>query len=677
MKNKNIIKLFAFLWSALLIVSCSNEDLDRKDSPTVPEGLPVTMKLNIGTPGVTVVETKALENEDNTFGMITNLAVLVYDEKGENPMVTYHDDIVPGTSVKGLTFDAKTGKRKIYVLANIGSKSEAEKYATEKNLLEEKIESRTPTGEEIMLGCVVKGSGDNAMMNSSALYDELAKKTGNGVVPIEIDSDGDFSARVIPPYSKITFKIEKELPENVRVYLAIKGVNVRTLPVKYGFLPQKWTLEDGVQNNSVPLYKNENAKPNDEVEDFARGFNFYMYENLQGENNKDNKDPRLKTPVGLTPPTGKGHNPSLSEFKNWYAEWNKVPCTYIEVIGHYTIFTPEGNVNHVGDGQINYRFFLGENSMYDFNIKRNTHYNVTLTFKGLAGKDELDYEWRVFADLENATFYPKGELVIDGAPAKIGIVPFYVVNASSSSVMMSTDNLPYADMQIYHEVDFGGGPYYINASTALTNVKMNDYNKFGVATNNLGILNSFGHTDVKNGNSYVFYKSDGTTQTNFSSNDNYTLREDVGLGKIYRTRDFSLSIGNTLEIKEYPLLYLGNEKTLLDENGKNAYYARRLDGASYGTSFSYQDFETITGKVNSMEQAKTYCRHGEYSGTGAMFSYLPSQADIKQIIKYEKAFPLKNDSYWTTDGLINGITGEFMSTSRSGYIRCIYKNNGL
>lgn len=667
MKNKNIIKLFAFLWSALLIVSCSNEDLDRKDGPTVPEGLPVTMKLNVGTPEVPVVETKA-DHLDNgkTFGIIKNLFILVYDENGQNLELSSSKDI-NAISKEGISFTTKTGKRKIYVLTNV-TESEAKEYDTEAKLLAKTIVSSEPTGEEMMLGCVATS------MNESL----TAYEAKGNVEPLDIKNDNEqFFAKVIPPYAKITFKIEKNLPENMRVYLAIKEVNVRTLPVKYSFFSQKWTLEDGVDvNKKISLYNNPDAKPEDGLGELAIGKDFYMYENCQGENNKENNDPKLKTPEGLTPPTEKGHpgEPSLSVFENWYAEWNKVPCTYIEVVGDYTIFKTEDNVNHVGDGKINYRFFLGENSTSDFNIKRNTHYNVTLTFAGEAGKDELSYQWRVFADLQHATFYPKGELVIDGAPAMMGIVPFYVVNNSPDAVTMNTDKLGNADMQIYYEVDYGGGPYYTHASTAIAAVKRNDYNKFGVATNNLGILNSNGHTDVQNGNNYVYYKDGGQTVTSFSDNDNKTLREQVGQGQIYRTRNFYLSIGTTLEVKEYPLLYLGDAATGLGVNGNNAYYARRLDGASYKTSYSYEDFESITGKVNSLADAKKYCKHGEYV-TGYLNSYLPSQADIKQIIKYEKAFPLKNDSYWTMNGLINGSTGELISNPNQGdgYIRCIYK----
>ena len=91
MLHKNIIKLAALLWCVLTVASCTNEDFDKgNNGPDVPEGLPVTLKLNIGTPEVPVVETKSLDN-GATFGAINDLAVLVYDEKGENPIVTFHD----------------------------------------------------------------------------------------------------------------------------------------------------------------------------------------------------------------------------------------------------------------------------------------------------------------------------------------------------------------------------------------------------------------------------------------------------------------------------------------------------------------------------------------------------------------------------------------------------------
>ena len=674
MLHKNIIKLSALLWCVLTVASCTNEDFDKgNNGPDVPEGLPVTLKLNIGTPEVPVVETKSLDN-GATFGAINDLAVLVYDEKGENPIVTFHE--VEGenqTSVNNMTFDAKTGKHKIYVLANVGSEDAAKEYTTEQALLSKQIESQEPMGTEMMLGFVAKD-----METSINLYN-----SGNNEV-IDITGDASFAAKVVPPYSKITFKITKDLPRDKHVYLAITEVNVRHLPVKYSLLPyEKWTMDNGVSGESIiSLYENKSAKPEDEVDGLATGRDFYMYENLQGENNINNDDPSLKTPVGLEVPTiGDGK----IDYTEWFKKWSSVPCTYIEVKGNYTIFTSEPGVNHVGDGEINYRFFLGENSTSDFNIKRNTHYNVTLAFTGLAGKNELQYEWRVQADLENSTFYPKGTLVIDGAPSTIGIVPFYVVNNSGSAVNMTTDGYTGSDMKVFYETTESG--YWTNASTATVEVKNNNYSKLGVASNYIGIIGSQGHTSIYGENNE--YKNQNTNTEVKEESDNYTLRDQVANGTIYRKRDFKLNTGETIEVHEYPLLYLGDLSSGIGAAGYSAYYARRVDGGSYSVGESWlNQWETKSGKVQSVQDAKLLCndQYGtmnidyiqSVSGTAYIISLLPTQEDIKKIIYHEKKFQLKDEAYWTRDaGLVSGKTGERTTSRDGGYVRCVYKSKGL
>ena len=135
MLHKNIIKLAALLWCVLTVASCTNEDFDKgNNGPDVPEGLPVTLKLNIGAPDVTVVETKALDNGE-TFGQIDDLAVLVYNEAGGNGTVAYWGKWNDEADQRTVEFSTKTGRHKIYVLTNTGSQSVAAEYATEADLL--------------------------------------------------------------------------------------------------------------------------------------------------------------------------------------------------------------------------------------------------------------------------------------------------------------------------------------------------------------------------------------------------------------------------------------------------------------------------------------------------------------------------------------------------------------
>ena len=63
------------------------------------------------------------------------------------------------TSVNNVTFNAKTGKHKIYVLTNVGSEDAAKEYTTEQVLLSKQIESQEPIGTEMMLGFVAKNMG--------------------------------------------------------------------------------------------------------------------------------------------------------------------------------------------------------------------------------------------------------------------------------------------------------------------------------------------------------------------------------------------------------------------------------------------------------------------------------------------------------------------------------------
>ena len=59
--------------------------------------------------------------------------------------------------------------------------------------------------------------------------------------------------------------------------------------------------------------------------------------------------------------------------------------------------------------------------------------------------------------------------------------------------------------------------------------------------------------------------------------DNYTLRDQVANGTIYRKRDFKLNTGETIEVHEYPLLYLGDLSSGIGAAGYSAYYARRVE----------------------------------------------------------------------------------------------------
>lgn len=117
----------------------------------------------------------------------------------------------------------------------------------------------------------------------------------------------------------------------------------------------------------------------------------YFFENLQGDykdsSNKEyyNKQPDWKN-VGWVP------QPGQYDYKD-----NVKFGTYIEVDAYYISTNPD----QVSQGEIKYRFMLGQNVTYNYNALRNHHYKVTLGFKGYANQPD----WHVDYVQEGETFY--------------------------------------------------------------------------------------------------------------------------------------------------------------------------------------------------------------------------------------------------------------------------------
>ncbi|WP_438589763.1 hypothetical protein [Duncaniella muris] len=61
--------------------------------------------------------------------------------------------------------------------------------------------------------------------------------------------------------------------------------------------------------------------------------------------------------------------------------------TYLEVKGYYLCTTADGHQL----SPITYRFMLGQNVTTDYNATRNTHYQLTLAFKGYGN----DADWHI------------------------------------------------------------------------------------------------------------------------------------------------------------------------------------------------------------------------------------------------------------------------------------------
>lgn len=135
----------------------------------------------------------------------------------------------------------------------------------------------------------------------------------------------------------------------------------------------------------------------------------FMFENLQGINDNIRNDQQVikhpKDHVYTTP----------SALQKFLDEGQKY--TYILVEAEYYYQDPQDAAKGV-HGSINYRFLVGDNIYNDFNINRNTYYQVTLTLKDKGGASEdgktdsngdllindADVSWRVDMDIEDWGF---------------------------------------------------------------------------------------------------------------------------------------------------------------------------------------------------------------------------------------------------------------------------------
>ncbi|MDE6451783.1 MAG: DUF4906 domain-containing protein [Odoribacter sp.] len=98
----------------------------------------------------------------------------------------------------------------------------------------------------------------------------------------------------------------------------------------------------------------------------------FFYENMQGEG-KDKR--QKKEEIG-------------ADGKLPYVDKDDMPYgTYIEVEAYYRSINGE----RLGEGDIKYRFMLGNNITTDYNAERNHHYKLTMKFKNFAN----DVDWHI------------------------------------------------------------------------------------------------------------------------------------------------------------------------------------------------------------------------------------------------------------------------------------------
>lgn len=140
-------------------------------------------------------------------------------------------------------------------------------------------------------------------------------------------------------------------------------------------------------NNSNSSYLGFHDKGGEVVSDSTKAHAndavaLFFYENNQG---KGKSKKQSQDGINIDFP-----NDSIEEVNNQPSGWKdqKPFGTYVEVKGYYRNINSNNNVGH---GPIIYRFMLGQDADRDYNAKRNTHYKLTLRFKGNGN----DADWHI------------------------------------------------------------------------------------------------------------------------------------------------------------------------------------------------------------------------------------------------------------------------------------------
>lgn len=196
--------------------------------------------------------------------------------------------------------------------------------------------------------------------------------------------------------AKVTVVIDKSALE-ASTLITVRSIQLKNVPMVYSYIAPNapttstTTFVDG-DNITVNDGNLEPVDPTGNNLPHNYATPLYMVENMQGTRTLPTNVPgeectSSQTQIPLRP----------------------AQCSYVEVICEYRTTLPAGE----RDGLVTYRVYLGlnlnGNHWNNFDVKRNTWYQATLTLTGRGGADEVS--WRIVTDLvtHNGQDYPWGK----------------------------------------------------------------------------------------------------------------------------------------------------------------------------------------------------------------------------------------------------------------------------
>lgn len=370
-------KILSILFVIIAVTSCTTED---EEGILNGGSADVNYAFNVAIDGRSVSTRSLAASTDEKS--LYDLNAFIFDAStGKAITFKYFAPSAMANLTMPMLISGSSGSRIFAFIANVGSSiGSAVTNLTDLNNLKKTMTSGTDflSGGRVVMSALTDTKVINVTPGTTGVTYSL------GVINLE---------RLT---AKVTVVIDKSGLESSTL-VTVRSIQLKNVPMVYSYIASNapTTSSTTFVNGDNITVNDGNLEPVDPTgnnlpHNYATPL--YMVENMQGTR-------ALPTNV-----VGEECTSSKTQIPLQPAQ-----CSYIEVVCEYRTTLPAGE----RDGLVTYRVYLGLNNngthWNNFDVKRNTWYQATLTLTGRGGADEVS--WRIVTDLvtHNGEDYPWGE----------------------------------------------------------------------------------------------------------------------------------------------------------------------------------------------------------------------------------------------------------------------------
>lgn len=370
-------KILSILFVIIAVTSCTTED---EEGILNGGSADVNYAFNVAIDGRSVsTRSLAASTDENS---LYDLNAFIFDAStGKAITFKYFAPSAMANLTMPMLISGSSGSRIFAFIANAGSSiGSAVTNLTDLNNLKKTMTSGTDflSGGRVVMSALTDTKVINVTPGATGVTYSL------GVINLE---------RLT---AKVTVVIDKSGLESSTL-VTVRSIQLKNVPMVYSYIASNapTTSSTTFVNGDNITVNDGNLEPVDPTgnnlpHNYATPL--YMVENMQGTR-------ALPTNV-----VGEECTSSKTQIPLQPAQ-----CSYIEVVCEYRTTLPAGE----RDGLVTYRVYLGLNNngtrWNNFDVKRNTWYQATLTLTGRGGADEVS--WRIVTDLitHSGEDYPWGQ----------------------------------------------------------------------------------------------------------------------------------------------------------------------------------------------------------------------------------------------------------------------------